>query len=368
MKQDVELRRVFEQAADALPFEAERSLERFHAMRPRRVAARRVAAGVVALAVAAAGLLVVWVARPSGTAHHRPAETGAPTGTIAFMRATGDGSRATIESVPVAGGQETTIAAQPYSVDAVWSPDGSLVAYGAGAEFGTTSVYVAQADGSDVNTKVWPAPSLESLSWSPDGARIAYVADDGAGEAGLYVIGADGTGRTLLLQGVLKSVAWSPDGSRLLITGRPGTDRVYGPAGFNVWTVQPDGTGLVQLTHGDVTEEFASWSPDGTRILFTRGDSVDAYAQDVYVMDADGSNVQPLTDWPGFDSFPVWSPDGSWIVFASDRDATPAEQAADRSGTFSGISLYVMGSDGSDVQRVLAGGSGEALLPSAWRP
>ena len=84
-------------------------------------------------------------------------------------------------------------------------------------------------------------------------------------------------------------------------------------------------------------------------------------------MNADGSDVRRLTDWEGLDLFPVWSPDGRWIAFASDRDATPAQQESNRSGDviFSGLSLYVMRPDGSDVTRVL---ESDAALPVSWTP
>lgn len=84
-------------------------------------------------------------------------------------------------------------------------------------------------------------------------------------------------------------------------------------------------------------------------------------------MDADGSDVRRLTDWEGLDFVPVWSPDGQWISFSSDRDATPAQKASNRSGDeiFMGLSLYVMRADGSDVSMLL---EGDAVLPVSWGP
>jgi TolB protein len=91
------------------------------------------------------------------------------------------------------------------------------------------------------------------------------------------------------------------------------------------------------------------------------------FSQDVYVMNEDGSDVRRLTDWEGLDLFPVWSPDGQLIAFASDRDATPAQQASNRSGEeiFTGLSLYVMEPDGSNVTMVLAS---DLAFPVSWAP
>ena len=83
-------------------------------------------------------------------------------------------------------------------------------------------------------------------------------------------------------------------------------------------------------------------------------------------MAADGSDVRRLTNWEGLDFSPVWSKDGRWIAFASDRDATPAQQASNRSGDaiFTGLSLYVMRADGSDVSQLLL--ESDAALPVSW--
>ena len=88
-----------------------------------------------------------------------------------------------------------------------------------------------------------------------------------------------------------------------------------------------DGTGLAQLTKQDNGACQPSWSPDGTRLVFTspchgRGDFLDGAYSDssLYMMNADGSNIQQLTNVPGADFDPAWSPDGKKIAFTSLRD------------------------------------------------
>ncbi|MGZ8566597.1 MAG: hypothetical protein ACXWXS_06060, partial [Actinomycetota bacterium] len=225
----------------------------------------------------------------------------------------------------------------------------------------------ADADGSNAVTIVDEedtgavGPDLIDLSWSPDGPQIAYsgrVVEDGVARRTILIVDADGSGEPTALDGHWESVSWSPDGERLLISGFPGIE-----SPFHLYTVRPDGSGLVRLSDEVPGPHRALWSPDGGRIVFFMGDN--DYELDIYVMDADGSNLRRLTDWGGLDLFPVWSPDGAWIAFASDRDATQAELASNRSGDeiFTGLSLYVMRIDGSDVSSLLGG---DGVLPVSW--
>jgi DNA-binding winged helix-turn-helix (wHTH) protein len=84
-----------------------------------------------------------------------------------------------------------------------------------------------------------------------------------------------------------------------------------------------------RLTDNLGSDDFPDWSPDGKRIVFM---SAREGKPDIYVMNADGTGLINLTANPASDACPSWSPDGRQIVFESDRPP--------------GQGIYVMDADG----------------------
>src|SRR6266581_6296490 len=68
------------------------------------------------------------------------------------------------------------------------------------------------------------------------------------------------------------------------------------------------------LTHGEGWNYSPRWSPDGSHILFG---STRTGVEELYLMNADGSGVVQLTRMLGFVGDSSWSPDGTQIAFSS---------------------------------------------------
>jgi Tol biopolymer transport system component len=126
----------------------------------------------------------------------------------------------------------------------------------------------------------------------------------------------------LALVGTKPAEAAFPGGNGKIVffSDRITTDN---PEGDNeVFTMNPDGTGISQLTKNSASDGWPAWSADGTQIAFVT--DRDGGNFEVYKMAADGSNPVNLTKNPAVDGDAAWSPDGTRITFSTSRnDTTP---------------------------------------------
>ena len=59
-----------------------------------------------------------------------------------------------------------------------------------------------------------------------------------------------------------------------------------------IYLINADGTGLVQLTHNSVGDLAAVWSPDSSRLVFGSDRDGDS---EIYLINADGTGLAQLT-------------------------------------------------------------------------
>ena len=109
------------------------------------------------------------------------------------------------------------------------------------------------------------------------------------------------------LAGAGDSAEWSPDGRSIAYDCRPGADGSH-----SICIMNAAGSGQRLLIADALTPR---WSPDGTRILFSRS-VVDA--GDAWIADADGSDARKVGAGTG-----TWSPDGAWILLLGASGAAP---------------------------------------------
>ena len=86
---------------------------------------------------------------------------------------------------------------------------------------------------------------------------------------------------------------------------------IFAKIDSDIYTICPDGSGLLLLTEGHSDDMFPAWSPDGAKIAFA---SLRSGSSQIYIMEEDGSNpVQLTSDYAN--DFPIWLPNGEQIAF-----------------------------------------------------
>jgi TolB protein len=156
----------------------------------------------------------------------------------------------------------------------------------------------------------------EPGDYSPSGKRLVFARSDQNGDpVGLYVARVDGRRvRQVTPTGTLFSSAgdWSPQRNEIVFS-----QHVTPDARSSIWVVHANGTGLhaihvqAQPACGGAIADPSSqgcfgprWSPDGKKIIFSRGTSGDNDSN-IYTVDADGTNLTQITHG-GRDQAPDW--------------------------------------------------------------
>ena len=239
---------------------------------------------------------------------------------------------------------------------AVWASTAHAAFPGANGKIAfeqDNEIYLMNSDGSGAAALTSNGVAKRDPVISADGRLVAYSYN-----REIWVINSDGTGARAVTTGgqTDQSPSFSPDGRRIAFL------RVS--AGSDIHVVNLDGTGLVNLTNDpEGSETDVAWSPDGTRIAYTRSGCTRGTNEGgscVYVMNADGSNQTNLTtednypecpdNAPGYahrqhSSQPTWSPDGRQIAYSGYWNTCKSSGG--------GGEIYVMNADGSGKRRLM---------------
>src|SRR5947209_7090738 len=206
--------------------------------------------------------------------------------------------------------------------------------------------------------------------FSLDGRQLIFQSQrDGRGCDQIYTMNTDGSNVRMVSTGDGRTTCsyFFPNGKRILYSSthlgakqcppRPDFSKGYVWAvypSFDIFTANPDGSGVKQLTDVDGYDAETTISRNG-KLVFTSMRSGDL---DIYTMDADGRNIKRLTTELGYDGGPFWSYDGKQIVYRAYHPKTPEEIARYKQKLAEAvieptpIELWVMNPDASNEQPV----------------
>ncbi|MDX6558288.1 MAG: hypothetical protein QOF72_1337, partial [Blastocatellia bacterium] len=176
--------------------------------------------------------------------------------------------------------------------------------------------------------------------FSADGRKLIFQSTrDGHECDQIYTMNIDGSDVHLVSTGDGRTTCsyYFPNGKRILYSSthlggkqcppKPDFSKGYVWAvydTFDIFTANPDGSDLKQLTNAPGYDAETTITRDGKKLVFTSKRDGDL---DIYTMDADGRNVKRLTNEVGYDGGPFWSYDGKQIVYRAYHPATEKDKA-----------------------------------------
>ena len=249
--------------------------------------------------------------------------------------------------------------------NAIWSPDGTRIAYLARGEPTGTQIWVRFMDGDAAPTQITRLTEAPSeIGWSPDGKWLAFrmlvpekdewripmpAAPKGAkwveaprvvtrlnyrrdrqgfidnGFRQIFVVPAEGGTARQVTSGPWEHGApqWTRDGKSIVFSSLRTDNAEYGWRESEIYTVDVASGQVRQLTNRKGPDNNPTVSPTGKYIAYTGFDSTNATWQDskLYVMNADGSSRRVLTET--LDRSPgslTWAPDESGIYFTAESE------------------------------------------------
>jgi len=235
---------------------------------------------------------------------------------------------------------------QVYDDTPNWSPDGKKLAFASGRN-GNWDIYVMNADGSGETQLTFDNAFDYAPIWFPDGSKIAFISNRNANDTYLWVIKPDGSGQTILSTVPVGEFDISPDGTKI----------VFVVGGTDIYTMNIDGSNKKLLLRGSISgqHQWVKWSPDGTKIALVDFNNI-------FVVNPDGTGLFNLTNSEesvNNGAYGIsWSPDGTKIVFPTNRDGEYITFLPECPSCLyiEKHKIYAINVDGSNLSKITDGG------------
>jgi len=196
-------------------------------------------------------------------------------------------------------------------------------------------IFMADLDGRIVR-QLTNTPGYDAeATLSPDGKKMIFTSMRD-GDLDLYIMDL-GTYKVTRITHELgyDGGAWfSPDGKKIIWrASRPRTpeeiadyksllkENLVAPTRMEVWMADADGSHARQITQYGQANWAPNFIPGSNKIIFCSNYEYQrGFPFNMYTLNPDGSGLEKISHDKGFDAFPMFSSDGRKIVFSSNRN------------------------------------------------
>ena len=254
-----------------------------------------------------------------------------------------------------------------------WSPDGRRIVFVHARALGQPAVYTMNATGED-RVRLSDCHSDSRPAWSPDGTQIVYNHALKQGIRNLFVVDIETFLAAQEAPLIKAEVIPEPDPEQepepepdpepeIAQKPEPEKDPHQTPdeeqeKGEDDPPQAPSADppaveeGIQRLTISANRDIHPDWSPDGSKLVFTRESA--PHNASVYVLDLFSRLQTRLTPEGGYSGYPCWSTDGTKIIFSSNRNGS--------------LGIWMMDADGSNTVLIFDELSQDDILSQqAWR-
>ncbi|MBM4176020.1 MAG: hypothetical protein FJ213_07590 [Ignavibacteria bacterium] len=200
----------------------------------------------------------------------------------------------------------------PYTLQTpAWSPDGKWISFVLGAQ-----IFKMRFTGTTFDTTTLTQLTFEGRNffpaWSPDGQWIAYDSNSESpnGMNFIWLMRRDGSEKRRIIyepsQGEIRMPHWSSEGARIVHIRY-----LVGTFSSEIFTMDSSGASPRRLTVDNWTDRHPRYSTHVTTIAYLSNSNI-------WIMDSTGNNRRQLTTWGVDGDFGLpfsWSPDGSKIIY-----------------------------------------------------
>jgi Tol biopolymer transport system component len=294
-------------------------------------------------------------------------------GLMACVLFTGCGSQPV---TPATAAQTTPAAAVPTSSASAGQPSQTCVPGKTQptARFGQLRGWITYSDGLQIwaidpkhtasRVSLGPLNGVQSITWSPDGRQMLLLEQAGSGDAtrqDLCVMHADGSLTRLTSDGHGGPASFSPDGTKVVFARwNDGLNEGLYVVGASGGTPH-----LIAQSYMSWWLGTPAWSRDGSRIAYTiyLEGGPEGLGYEIWTVRPDGTDPRPLVNLghcrANCAGHLAWSPDGSMLAFHSAHSNPGPSPLL--------WAIYIVRADGTGLRQINESGASPAWSPGGSR-